>query len=160
MTEEPIRMDQLEVRVKGVFTSHHEFLSEAGQWGVLTMSAFSRRAVFETSDGRELVARSTSWLRSRYEFSEAEQVRGTAQASSLLSRQLTVHFDGQEHRIVPEGLLRRGWTLTDAQGSTLLEIRPRGILRMGSYVTITGPVEADLIPFAYYLVYQRQQQEQ
>jgi hypothetical protein len=41
----------------------------------------------------------------------------------------------------------------------LLEVQPRGIFRRGAYLTILGPVEADLLAFVYYLVNVRWQEQ-
>ncbi len=59
----------------------------------------------------------------------------------------------------PAGFWSRGWHLIDEAGTTLLEIQPRGIFRRGAYLTIIGPVDADLLVFAYYLVNVRWQEQ-
>jgi hypothetical protein len=72
---------------------------------------------------------------------------------------IVLEVDGQRYSLQPEGVFRRGWCLFDANGQQLLALQPRGILQQGAHLTITGPVDADLVAFAYYLVYMRQQEE-
>jgi hypothetical protein len=152
-------LDQIEVEVSGFFTTHHYLESEAGTLGKLTFPAFSQQGNLQTADGRELVMQKRSWLGSAHEALEGERIRGTADRRGLLSRDILVQFDGKAYTLEPEGLLSRGWFLLDAEGNELLEIQPRGILKQGAYLMIKGVVAADLIAFAYYLVYMRQQED-
>jgi hypothetical protein len=101
----------------------------------------------------------THWLRGAWQIAEGDIVLASASARKLLSREIEVEMAGHVYRLAPEGVFRRGWYLADALGNRLLEIRPRGALKRGAAVTIVGPVDADLIVFAYYLVVQRQEEE-
>ena len=159
-------LDEIEVDVRGFFTTHHDFGTGLGSWGKLTFPAFANHGTFRAADGRELLMRKVHWLGSAHEFSDGGRVRGSADRAGVLSREIELLFDGQHYVLEPEGILSRGWRLTDAQGRHLLEIQPRGILRQGAYLTALGQhpemVEAlspDLLAFAYYLVYTRWQED-
>ena len=86
-------------------------------------------------------------------------VRSSADRPGFLSRDLIIDFDGQQYRLQPEGILKDGWYLTDAGGTRLLGLRPRGIFREGACLTIIGPLAEGLVAFAYYLVPPRGQEE-
>jgi hypothetical protein len=152
-------LDEIEVEVSGLFTTHHHLQSRAGTLGRLRFPAFGQCAVYHTTDGRELLMQKTHWLGSAHELVEAEIVRGRGDRPGLFRRDIAIWFDGQEYSLEPEGFLSQGWYLVDAAGSRLLEIQPRGIFKQGAYLTITGAIDADLVAFAYYLVHMRQQED-
>jgi hypothetical protein len=151
--------DQIEVDVRGVFTTHHYLDIEAGTLGEFTFPAFSQQGVFQTADGRELVMQKISWLSSAHEVVEGETVRGTADRRGLLKLEIDLQFDGRAYTLEPGGLLSRDWNLFDAEGNRLLEIQPRGLLKQGAYLTLKSVVDADLVAFAYYLVHMRWQED-
>ena len=159
MAVECLMIEKIEVSVTGFFTTHHDFGTPAGRWGRLTLPAFRDEGTLRRENGRELVMRKVHWLGSAHEMLDGDFVRGTADRSEFLSQDLNIEFDGQQFRLAPEGILNDGWYLADAAGTELLQIRPRGILREGAYLTITGPVDEDLVAFAYYLVHTRWQEE-
>jgi hypothetical protein len=152
-------IDEIEVDVTGLFTTHHYLQTEVGTLGELTFPAFSHQGIYRAADGHELLMQKTRWFGSAHELVDGEMVRGTADRPRLLSRDIVIHLDGHEYLLEPEGLFRRGWYLKDAEHQTLLEIQPRGVFRQGAYLTLTGMVDADLVIFAYYLVHMRQQEE-
>jgi hypothetical protein len=157
--EQDWTIDEIEVEVTGVFTTHHYFETKAGTLGEFTFPAFSKQGVFQTADGRELVMQKRSWLGSAHEVLEGQALRGTADRRGVLSRDILLEFDGKAYTLEPEGIFRQGWFLLDAAGDKLLEIQPRGVLRQGAYLTSKDVLAADLIAFAYYLVYMRQQED-
>ena len=159
MSDEFWKVSEIEVRVSGVFTTHHHFQTESGEWGEMIFPAFAQRAVFRTADGRELEMAKAGWLSSAHRLFEGESVRAVADRPGLLHREMTIECDGRAYELVPEGLLKQGWFLVDGAGMTLLEIQPRGVFRQGAYITITGWVDADLVAFAYYLVHMRKQED-
>jgi hypothetical protein len=159
MSQEVRKPNQIEVDVRGVFTTHHQFGTEEGTLGELTLPAFGQQGVFGSADGRELVIRKAGILSNSYELLEGNQVRGTAHPRALFSRGITIQLDALDYILQPEGVFSRGWYLVDADGTTLLEIRPRGVLRQGAYLTSRDRINVDLLVFAYYLVYTRQQEE-
>jgi hypothetical protein len=152
-------LDEIEVEVSGLFTTHHHLQTRSGTLGRFKFPAFSQYAVYHTTDGRELLMQKTHWLGTAHELVEGEVVRGRGDRPGLFRRDLAIWFDGEEYSLEPEGLLSRGWYLVDASGSRLLEIQPRGIFTQGAYLTITGAIDADLVAFAYYLVHMRQQED-
>ncbi len=103
--------------------------------------------------------RKMHWLDTAHEVLDGSTLRGSADRPGTFSRDLIIDFEGQQYRLQPEGILKDGWYLTDAAGTRLLESRPRGIFREGVYLTITGPLDEDLIACAYYLVHTRAQEE-
>jgi len=169
MSEGRMAIDNIEVTVSGLFTTHHEFEIEAGSWGEVTFPAFAQHGTFRSAarrsipsaarEGQELHMRKVHWLRSEHELTEGETVRGRADRRGLLHSEIDIVFDGQEYCLAPQGILSRAWFLADAQGSTLLEIQPHGVFRQGVTLTIEGPIPPELIVFAYYLVHERQQEE-
>jgi hypothetical protein len=152
-------LDEIEVEVSGLFTTHHLLQTRSGTLGRLKFPAFSQYAVYHTTDGRELLMQKTHWLGTAHELVDGEVVRGRGDRPGLFRRDLAIWFDGEEYTLEPEGLLSRGWYLFDASGSTLLEVQPRGVFKQGAYLTITGAIDADLVAFAYYLVHMRQQED-
>jgi hypothetical protein len=159
MSGEVRKPHQIEVDVSGVFTTHHHFGTEEGTLGELTLPAFSQQGIFGSADGRELLIRKAGILSNTYELLEGNQVCGTARPRALFSRGIMVQINGLDYILQPEGVFSQGWYLVDAEGKKLLEIRPRGILRHGAYLTLWDKIDADLLVFAYYLIYMRQQEE-
>ena len=72
---------------------------------------------------------------------------------------MAVQFDGRDYWLEPEGFLKQGWFLLDAERQTLMEIQPRGVLRQGAYLTVHSGIELDLVAFTYFLVQMRQQED-
>ncbi len=159
MMREVWLLDEVEVEVSGFFTTHHSFQTQSGDRGELTFPAFGQEGIFRTHDGRELRMYKTSWLGSAHELAEGEVVRGWADRRGLFSRDMVLQYDGREYILQPEGFWKQSWTLADAGGHIVLEIQPRGILRQGATLTIPSAVDADLVAFAYYLFYVRQQED-
>jgi hypothetical protein len=159
MSSEVWRTGQIEVDVSGAFTTHHHFLSEAGELGELTIPAFSQQGIYQSAGSRKVLMRKTSWLGSGFELLEGDTVCGHAERRGLFSPDILVQFAEQEYVLEPEGLFSRGWYLVDTQGARKLEVRPRGVLRQGAYLTIQGAIDSDLAVFAYYLVQMRQQED-
>ena len=159
MTANTWMIEQIEVQMRGAFTTHHEFRSETEHLGEITLPAFSQQGTFQTASGRELLMRKTSWLSRSQELLEGEEVRATAAPRGLFSRDFVVHYEGAEYTLQPEGILKRGWFLIDAEGNTLLEIQPRGIFRQGAFLYPRSVMDLDLVAFVYYLVHVRQQEE-
>ena len=159
MTNEMSTLDEIEVDVSGFFTTHHHFQTRWGHLGRCTFPAFSQHANYRASDGHELLMQKSHWLGSAHEVVDGGTVRGRADRPGLFRRDIVIEFDGQEYRLEPEGFLSQGWLLFDVEGTKLLEIRPRGVLKQGAYLTLTGAINADLVAFVYYLVHMRQQED-
>jgi hypothetical protein len=77
----------------------------------------------------------------------------------MLRRDIAVQFDGRDYWLEPEGILKQGWLLLDAERRILIEIQPRGVFKQGAYLMLRAPVELDLVAFAYYLVHMRRQED-
>jgi hypothetical protein len=103
--------------------------------------------------------RRTSWMGSRYEASDGEEILATARPRGAFKRVIDLDFRGTSYTLVPAGPFRLGWYLLDDQGIRWLEFQPRGAFRRGAYLHILAPVAVELIVLFYYLVYQRKQQE-
>jgi hypothetical protein len=159
VTKEIWLLDEITVEVSGFFTTHHYLQTSSGILGEFTFPAFSQHGVYRTLDGRELLMQKTHWLGTAHELIEGEIVRGWADRPGLFRRDLVVQFDGREYSLEPEGLLSQGWFLFSDERNRLVEIQPRGIFKQGAFISITGAVDADLVAFAYYLVYMRQQED-
>lgn len=159
MSESTLEIDRIEVTVSGIVRTRHLFQTEAGTWGELEYAALSERASFTGNDGRELMLRRTSWLAGRYEISEGEEVLGQAHRRGVFRRGMLIEFAGRPYDLEPAGIFSRSWQLMDEAGTTLLVVGPRGLVRRGAILTVTGPVAADLIAFAYFLVYTHQREE-
>ncbi len=150
---------EVEVTVSGFFTTHHYLETETGSLGELVLPTFSANGVFRAADGRELVARRTSWWRGWHELREDEVVVGTARPQGFWQRTTSVGFRGQVLRLEPVSFWGRGWRLVDQIGRTLVEVQPRGVFRRGAYLTVLHAVDADLLVFVYYLVNARWQEQ-
>jgi hypothetical protein len=150
---------EIEVGVSGAFTTRHHLRTETGTLGELTLPAFRTGGVFRAGDGRELTVHRTSWWRGWHELREDETLLGTARPRGFWRRQMVVHLGVQEYVLQPAGFWTRSYSLVDAVGRTLLEIRPRGVFRRGAYLAVMAPVDVDLLIFAYYLVHTRWQED-
>ena len=159
VTQEEWRTDEIEVDVSGLFTTRHSLQTTTGDLGELTLPAFSASGVFRAADGRELVVARTSWWRGWHELRESGVVLGTARPQGFWRRTMSVGFQGAMYELALAGFWSRAWHLVDEAGMVLLEIRPRGVFRRGAYLTIMGPVHADLLLFTYYLVNVRWQEQ-
>jgi hypothetical protein len=159
MTQVNWMIGELEIEVAGFFTTHHTVKSEVGIVGEFTFPAFSQHAVYRATDGRELHMQKTHWWAGAHELIDGEIVRGTADRAGFFRRDMIVQFDGQEYGLEPEGFFKQGWYLVSADGTKLVEIQPRGVLKQGAYLWAHTVVEAELVAFAYYLVHMRKQEE-
>jgi hypothetical protein len=152
-------MDQAEVIVSGVFTTHHFVQTVTEILGELTLSAFRMGGVFHAADGRELVVQRTSWWRGWHEMREGGIVLGTARLQGFWRRTMGIGFRGAMYELRPADFWSRGWRLFDDTGGIVVEVRPRGIFRRGAYLTVMKPVNVDLLTFVYYLVNVRWQEQ-
>lgn len=152
-------VDEIEVVVRGVFTTHHRLQSHLGTLGEFAFPAFRSAGLYHTPDGRTLSVGRTSWWRGRYELREGDAVLATASTRGLLRTEIVIQFAAQEYTLQQVGFWNRVWRLVDPLGTPLLEIRPRGVLRRGACLTVQGPLEGDLLAFAYYLVRVRWEEE-
>ena len=149
----------IEVDVTGFFTTHHYLRAEWGEIGELTLSAFGQAATYEALDGRKVTMQKSHWLGSAYEMVEGSVVRGRADRPGLFRTDIAVQFDGLDYMLEPEGLLKQGWFLLDAERHILMEIQPRGVFKQGAYLSLRAAIELDLVAFAYYLVHMRKQED-
>jgi hypothetical protein len=152
-------MERAEVIVSGVFTTHHAVRTATEMLGELILSAFSMGGVFHGADGRELVVRRTNWWRGWHEMREGSIVLGSAHRQGFWRRTMGIGFRGATYELRPADFWSRGWHLCDEMGTTVVEIRPRGIFRRGAYLTVMQPVHVDLLIFVYYLVNVRWQEQ-
>ena len=159
VTQEEWRTDEIEVAVSGLFTTHHSLQTATEVLGELTLPAFSKGGIFRAAGGRELVLERTSWWRGWHELREDGIVLGTARPQGFWRRTMSVGFRGAMYELSPSGFWSRGWRLVDDAGTPLLEIQPRGLFRRGACLEVLGPVHADLLVFAYYLVRTRWQEQ-
>jgi hypothetical protein len=159
MAHEALMTDEIEVRVSGLFTTHHRLWTAAGILGELTLPTFGRRGIFRAADGRELTVERTSWWRGWHELRESGIVLGTARPLGFWRRAMSVGFRGAMYELEPTGFWSRGWCLVDAAGRSLLEIYPRGVFTRDAILRVMAPVNADLLVFAYYLTHVRWQEQ-
>lgn len=152
-------VNTIEVNVTGFFTTHHYLQAEWGDMGELTFQAFGQGATYHALDGRRVIMRKRHWLGSAHEMIDGDLVRGEGDRPGLLRRDIAVQFDGQEYSLEPEGLLKQGWFLLDADRNVLMEIQPRGVFKQGAYLDLRSSIELDLVAFAYYLVHMRKQED-
>ncbi|MDY6876997.1 MAG: SHOCT domain-containing protein [Chloroflexota bacterium] len=149
--------NEVEAIVSGISTTRHRLQTAAGTLGEFTFPALRTSGIFRAADGRELVVRRTNLWRDRHELRAGETVLGTARLRSAFRREIVIQFAGWEYALKPSGLQTRHWHLTDETGTTLVDIRPRGVFRRGGYLMIQNPVDTDLLIFAYYLVHTREE---
>ena len=115
-------------------------------------------ATYEAVDGRKVTMQKSHWLGTAHEMIDGGVVRARGDRPGLLRTDIAVQFDSKDYILEPEGLLKQGWFLLDAERHILVEIQPRGVFRQGAYLNLRAPVELDLVAFAYYLVHQRNQE--
>ena len=84
---------------------------------------------------------------------------GTARPQGFWRRAMDVRYGNREYVLQPAGFWAQSWRLVDALDHTLLEIRPRGVFRRGAFMTALAAIDADLLVFAYYLVWMRWQEQ-
>jgi len=158
MAQEVWTADEIEVAVSGFFTTHHCLQTATEALGELILSAFSTSGVFRFADGRELVVRRTSWWRGQHELEEDGLVLGAARSRGFWRSEMDIMFQEAAYGLVPADSWSNRWDLVDDAGAVLLEICPRGLFRRGASLTIRGPLNTDLLVFAYYLVNARWQE--
>jgi hypothetical protein len=158
VSETTLSLDRIQVQVTGLFTTHHFLETEAGCLAEITFPAFGQGGTARTQGGRELLMHKTGWFSGAHELVENGSVRGAADRVSAFGREMEIEVDGHRFQLVPEGILRRGWFLVDAQGRRVLEFQPRAFGK-DVEITIWHTVDADLAVFAYYLYYVRTQEE-
>ncbi len=159
MKDKTDTLGTIEVEVTGFFTTHHRLQAGWGELAELTFPAFSQCATYQTLDGRQVTMQKRHWLGTAYEIVDGGVVRGSADRPGLFRRDMAVQFDGRDYWLEPEGLLKQGWFLLDAERHVLLEIQPRGVFRQGACINVHSSIELDLVAFAYYLVNMRQQED-
>jgi hypothetical protein len=158
VTETTLSLDRIQVQVTGLFTTHHFLETETGCLAEITFGAFSQGGTAHTRDGRELLMQKTGWFSGAHELVDNGRMRGSAERQGAFSREMQLELDGRRFRMVPEGILRRGWFLIDGRERRLLEFQPRAFGK-DVEVIIWDTVDADLAIFAYYLYYMRSQEE-
>lgn len=151
--------DRIQVDVSGFFTTHHRFLSGAGELGQMTMPAARREGVFRSFEGRELVLWRKSWWRSEHELRESGMTLASARPRGFFRTEIMIEFGGQRYTLARISFWKRGWRLIGPGNVALLEVQPRGFFKRGAFLDILGEVDADLLVFVYYLVYMRWQEE-
>ena len=159
MSTKDVMIGTIEVEVTGFFTTHHYLEAEWGELGKLTFRAFNQGATYEALDGRKVTMQKSHWLGTAHEMVDGGVVRARADRPGLLRTDIAVQFDGQDYVLEPEGLLKQGWFLLDAERNVLMEIQPRGVFKQGAYLSLRAPVELDLVAFAYYMVHMRKQED-
>jgi len=152
---EAMLAERVEVSVRGFFTTHHRLQAGAGDLGELVLNGFRRCGRLLTADGRELQVCQTNAWRGWHEMRQGDAVLATARPRGAFRRQVDIEFGGQAFVLEPVSAWRSDWRLVDAAGALLLEVRPRGIFRQGAFVDVHGAVDADLLAFVYYMVYNR-----
>ena len=158
MTQKRMTVREIEVTVRGLFTTHHTVRSEAGILGKFKFPAFSQYGEYRTGDGRELLMQKEGWLSTSHQLFEGDRLRGRADQPGLFRQDFAIRYDGRTYRLDRKGLLNMGWILSDEQGQALVEIDHPGAFKQGAHLTILRAVDADLVAFAYYLVHTRWQE--
>ncbi|MCX7682815.1 MAG: hypothetical protein N2508_12775 [Anaerolineae bacterium] len=159
MAQETWNADEIEVTVRGLFTTHHLFQTARGTLAELVFPFFSLRSILHTADGRQLLARRVSLWRTRHELRDGDTVLATAQPLSFWSRGWAIRFGSQEYLLKPTDFWANRWQLSDEVGSVLLQLSSRGVFRRSAHLTVSGEIDADLLAFAYYLVQVRQEEQ-
>jgi hypothetical protein len=150
---------RIQVNISGFFTTHHRFLSEGGELGQLTLAATRRGGVFRSFDGRELVLRQKSLWRSEHELHEGGLVLASARPRGFFRTAILIEFGGQTYTLERISFWKRGWRLLDPGNVAVMEIQPQGLFKRGAFLDILGEIDANLLVFAYYLIYMRWQEE-
>ncbi len=154
MGEQIWTADQVEVHIRGLFTTRHDFAAGEVSLGEMTVSPWKRQFTFRGSDGTGLRLVRHGFWKVSWELWAGEQLRGQARPLGTLRRQMQVEFDGQTCLLRPAGFWGHTWFLDDPSGQPLLRIQPRGFLRRGAVLTILAEVELPLLVLAYTLVWQ------
>ncbi len=157
--EAGLAVNRIQVDVSGLFATHHRFLSEAGVLGELTFPAMGRQGVYRSFDGRELTVVRTSWWRGKHELREGGMTLGSSQQRGFFRFKIVIQFGGQEYALERISPWKRTWRLVGPGQMALLEISPQGVFKQGAFLDILGEIDADLLVFAYCLVYMRWQEE-
>ena len=159
MSEPLTPADRPEFVVSGLFTTRHRLETAAGVRGVFTFPALRSLGLFHTPEGREWIARRTSWWRGEYELREGETVLATARPRGFLRREVEVTFGDRSYTLQPVRFWGRAWRLCDEAGAPLLEVHPKGVFRREVRLEVMSPVDLPLVVFTYYLAYTRWQEE-
>lgn len=159
MSQEVWSVDEIEVTVRGLFTTHHLFQTARGTLAELVFPFFSLRGILHTADGRELLMRRVSLWRARHELREGDTLLATAQPLNFWSRTWVVRFGGHEYLLKPTDFWASRWQLSDEANRTLLQLRSLGVFKRSTYLMLSGEIDADLLAFAYYLVHVRQEEQ-
>lgn len=159
MKEKALETDRIAVGVSGAFTTHHRLETAEGVLGTITFPALRARATFQAADGGELEVQRTSWWRGEYELREHNRALATSHPRGFFRREIIIEFADEVYLLRQADFWSRRWHLTDGTGLSLLEIEARGVFRRGAYITVLGPLDADLLVFAYCLVQARWQEQ-
>jgi len=151
--------DVIEVTVSGGFKTEHVFNAAAGVLGVLNLNAMISEGTFRGADGSELVIKNTSFWKPNFQVTDGDRILGKAHSPKVFKRAFEIEFDGQSLRLESGGSKLRSWSLLNAAGSLVCEIRPRGAFKRGALIQIREAAPLGLLAFAYTLVSRRWQEE-
>jgi hypothetical protein len=159
MAQPVYAIDRIQVDVSGIFTTHHRFLTGAGELGEFTITTLSKKDVFRATGGDELWAVRTSWWRGEYELRRGGAALALAQTRGFFRSEIALQFGARRYTLERLGFFNRGWRLVDEGRMALLEVYPQGVFKRGAFLEILGEIDAALLVFSYYLVYVRWQEE-
>ncbi|HIQ00841.1 MAG TPA: hypothetical protein EYH30_01705 [Anaerolineales bacterium] len=147
MAEAAFAVDRVRVEASGLLPRRHRLLAGETFLGEMAFGLGSSVSYID-AEGREMWMGRASLLPAAYRMWEGEQERASARVS-LLGWQARVAFDGQTFLFRPIHLWQTVWELRDASDQLVLTVRRTGWGR--AEIAVHGPVDADLLAFAYYL---------
>lgn len=149
--EQYLTADRITILSSGLMPRRHRLLIGEEVLGELSVG-LGFTATFGDAEGRQLRLRRTSLWRGEYEVREGRQVLGSAH-QPLFQRWFDVRFADASFLLLPRGLGFYLWELRDETGAPLLALRWR--LFGGGEISLSAPVESDLLAFVAYLTLMR-----
>lgn len=153
------KADLIEITVSGTFKTVHDFNTNEGTLGSLTVKGSKGEGKFLGADGSELEFKKPSIWKDRYQLLQGALIKGEAHPPKKLKRAYQIDFEGEIYRLAPGGSKLRSWTLSEESGQAICEILPRGGLKRGALIRIGAEIQLGLLVFVYGLVVKRWQEE-
>ena len=159
MNNESVSTDVIAVFESGIFKTEHVFGTNTDLLGTLIMNSVKTKGTFTGTEDLSLDFEKIHFWKNQYEIKHGGMVMGSAAPRGVLSRVFILSLGEESYLLSPGKGFSRVWTLRNARGQILCEIKPRGIFKRGAMFRILYQLPITLLVFSYCLVRKRWQDQ-
>ena len=152
MNNESVSTDVIAVFESGIFKTEHVFGTNTDLLGTLIMNSVKTKGTFTGTEDLSLDFEKIHFWKNQFEIKQGGVVMGSAAPRGVLSRVFILGLGEESYLLSPGKGFSRVWTLRNARGQILCEIKPRGIFKRGAMFRILYQLPITLLVFSYCLV--------